>query len=100
MIRGTTPTHVFELPEDLVGMIKALRIIYKQGGNIVLKKEAEDVEINGAEVSYRLTQEEALSFQDNIAVRIQLRIRTLGDDLVSHKPVTVDVEELLDDEVL
>lgn len=41
MIIGTTPTHHFDLPFD-ASMVSAARVIYKQNGTEILRKETED----------------------------------------------------------
>ena len=37
MIQGTTPTHTFTIPFD-VSLIKELKVVYAQQGEIVLEK--------------------------------------------------------------
>ena len=80
---GTTPTHAFELPADIVSAVTKVRVIYKQGETIVLKKETDM--LSGNTVSFKLTQEETLKFVPNEPVSLQVRVLTAaGDSLVSN----------------
>lgn len=53
MIRGSTPTHTFNLSID-TSTIKRLRLTYVQYGNI-LEKTEDDVTISDGKISYTLT---------------------------------------------
>lgn len=98
MIRGSTPTHTFNLSID-TSTIKRLRLTYVQYGNM-LEKTEDDVTISEGKISYTLTQEESLAFSENSTVGIQIKILTnVGTVLVS--PVmTLTIEQAYNTEVL
>lgn len=100
MIRGSTPTHIFTIPKELSDIISSLKVSYKQGSKIVLRKEKDDFTITGNVAETRLTSEETLMFSDSQPVKVQMQILTLGGDLLPSRVFTVDIGELLDDEVL
>ena len=99
MRRGTTPTHTFTLPFD-TGLIKSVKVVYSQGGSIVLEKKTADCTLNGNTITYRLTQEESLSFNDKKKVDIQVRVLLQDDTAMASDIKSVYVSECLDDEVL
>lgn len=76
MIRGTTPTHTFEVPFD-TSTIDKLEIQYAQGANIVLTKVKEDSILSGNVIRVDLTQEETLKFKEGYAA-VQLRVSRQG----------------------
>jgi hypothetical protein len=99
MIRGTTPTHTFNLPFDtyLIGKIK---ISYAQDGNVVLTKEKDDCTLQGNAVKVRLTQEETLKFNARYKVQIQVRVLTTENDSLASKIYERSMEDILEDGVL
>ena len=99
MIRGTTPTHTFALPFDS-SVISALRIIYAQGGEVIVTKTLEDVTVDGNDVSVKLTQEDTLSFDSEKAVEIQIRILTPSNDAIASNTIVVSALRCLENEVL
>lgn len=99
MIRGTTPTHTFTLPFD-VSTIKSLVIVYAQNGTEVLKKEMDDCQMNGTDITVRLTQEDSLKFNANGSVQIQIKVLTTAGEALASYIQTVPVLECLIDEVL
>lgn len=83
IIRGTTPTHSFKLPLELVS-IDEIRVIYSQKGKPVLIKTMEDMTIDGTECSWKLTQEETFKFKSyGEPIEIQARILTIGNDAIA-----------------
>ncbi len=99
MYRGTTPTHNFTIPFEC-SLLKEIRVIYKQGGEVVLEKKVSDCSLKDCTISVDLTQEETFLFDCKKDVTIQLRALTkLGQALVS-KPKVIDVGECLTEEVL
>ena len=98
MRMGTTPTHIFTLPEELAGAIAKVRVIYKQQDAIVLKKEMEAVQSNV--VSFKLTQEETLLFVPGEPVYIQVRVLTKEEESLVSNIFSVDVYRCLENEVL
>ena len=99
MIRGTTPTHIYNLPFDS-SLIKELRIVYAQKNDELFTKTLPDCTASGSEIRCTLTQEETFLFDFNLLVQIQLRILTTGGDVVSTKIFTKSVDECLKEEVL
>lgn len=99
MICGTTPTHVFVLPFD-VDLIKSIRIIYAQAGEVVMTKENEDLQLEGNSVRYKLTQEETLAFDDSKRVEIQVRVLTVDGDALASDIYSVFAERCLERSVI
>lgn len=99
MIRGTTPTHIFNLPFS-ADLVAAARVIYKQGQKEILRKETEDFTKDGKSLRTTLTQEDTLLFDCKLNVKIQLRVKTTDGAVLATKPRLVTVEECLDGEVL
>lgn len=99
MIRGTTPTHTFTLPFD-VSLIKKIKIIYAQGGEQKFCKRKEDCILDGRTVQTTLTQEETFLLDCKWLVEIQVRVLTVGEDVLASLPMTATVGKCLDSEVL
>lgn len=99
MIRGTTPTHVYSLPFD-TDAIKSLEIVYKQKGEVKLKRCMTDCILDKNAVTVRLSQEETLSFSCNACVEIQIRVLTNEGEALASCIMRVRVDECLSDEVL
>ena len=99
MIRGTTPTHVFNLSIDTADL-KRIRIIYAQNDDVVLVKEAEACSMDGATVTVKLSQKETFRFNCKKDVKIQIRALTLADEVLASPVMKVEVEECLDGEVI
>lgn len=99
MRRGTTPTHTFTLPFD-TGLIKSVRVVYAQGGKVVLTKNTDDCTLDGNTISYKLTQEESLCFRNNQQVEIQVRVLTASGESLASDVMSVFVGRCLDDEVI
>lgn len=96
MAPGTTPTHTFGLPIS-TDKIAALRITYEDSGKIVLQKEKDDCELIGSKVITKLSQEETLRFGSNKIIRIQLKVKTTGGDVlvsnVMKKPTRIVLDK-------
>lgn len=99
MIRGTTPTHTFNLPID-TKTIKTVRISYKQKDTVVFEKTEKDVTMLSTAIKLKLSQEDTLLLKQNTPVQIQLKVLT-SDDVVMASPIkTIPVEVILNEEVL
>lgn len=99
MRQGTTPTHTFTLPIS-VELIKTVEITYAQGGKVVLRKSNADVNLEGNEVSLRLTQADTFSFDATVPAEIQIRL-LLTDGNVPDTPIfTWYINRSLSKEVL
>ena len=99
MIRGTTPTHTFELPFD-VSLIKEAKIIYSQSDTQVLCKKAAECEMQGNTITVTLSQEETFKFDCKKMVQIQVRILTHKAEALATDVMEVPVKKCLDDEVI
>lgn len=99
MIRGTTPTHIFTLPFD-TEIVKKCRVIYSQNDEIKLKKEIDDVTLQGNSISLKLTQENTFALESTKNVEIQLRVLTVDNESLISDILTVPVTKCLDDEVI
>lgn len=71
MVKGTTPTFVFTLPQtvDLSAASHVYVTFAKSNGNS-LDKSGESLSVDGNVVSVFLTQKETLAFTNKIAVQI------------------------------
>lgn len=99
MIRGTTPTHIFDLPFD-TAVIKQIKIIYAQGDCVVFTKDAKTCHMGTNTVTVKLTQEETLMFDCRNHVQIQIRVLTLGGEALASDIQSVSVGKCLDNEVM
>lgn len=104
MIRGTTPTHTFTLPNDLKALtISALYITYAQYGKTVLEKTLEDVKITDGVIACTLTQADTLAFKavdqycgcDKVA--IQVRMKTSDGTAMASDIMRIPVQDVLKD---
>lgn len=87
--RGTTPTHVFCLPEVLfMNDIADISIAYRQKRKTVLIKHLKDCHFlpefdSTKQFAIVLSQEDTLMFDPNISiVEVQLKAKTIGSDVI------------------
>ena len=73
MIRGTTPTNIFNVDADLT-TASAVYITYEQDGVTAFEKTLEDILVEANKLTVTLTQEETLSLKEK-DVRIQIRAK-------------------------
>ena len=99
MIRGTTPTHTFNIPFD-TSMVKEVKILYAQDDVKLLEKKNGDCTLAGQSISVTLSQEDTFLFDSKKPVEIQIRVLTLGGDALASIPEKVGVSKCLDSEVL
>jgi hypothetical protein len=99
MIRGTTPTHTFNLPLD-VSLIKEIKIIYAQSDIQLFCKRKSDCVLEGTTVKTTLSQEETFKFDCKKMVQIQIRALTTDGRAPATEVILVPVDKCLDDEVL
>lgn len=99
MWQYTTPTHVFTLPVS-PQLFKEIRITYRQGGAVVLKKKTEDCTIDGNKIMVHLTQEETGNFAPDQNVGIQMRLMTGSGSVIASNEVIIDVGRVYDSEVI
>jgi hypothetical protein len=98
MIRGTTPTHTFELPFD-TAVIKKIKIIYAQNDKVLFCKEAEACSLNARTVTVKLTQNETLLFDCDKLVQIQMRILTTTGEALASGISVISISKCLENEV-
>ncbi len=99
MIRGTTPTHTFQIPFN-TNLLKEIRISYAQKDVVVVEKTTEDCKLDGMNITVKLTQEETLRFSENVMAALQLRVLLNDGNVLATPVMRLDVGELLQDEVI
>lgn len=99
MIRGTTPTHTFEIPFD-TALIADLRISYAQTDGEIVVKCKDDATLTGNTISVTLTQEDTLNFNCSKKVLVQIKIKTHKGDVMGSDVMCISVERCLNEEVL
>ena len=100
MRRGSTPTHIFEIPDALVGNIRSVEITYAQKKEIILQKDSYDCDIDGNTISVKLTQSDTFRFADGVNVEIQVRILDNAENAFASDIMCVSCDRCLSDEVL
>ena len=98
MIRGTTPTHYFYLPFGRE-IVASLDICYAQKDKPVLVKSLTDCTYEGNTVSVKLKPEDTLLFTAHRCVEVQVRVHTLGGEVLMSDVVRVSCEKCLFDGV-
>ena len=99
MIRGTTPTHTFNIPFE-ASMIKECRVLYAQDDVVIVTKSTSDCILEGTTVKTTLSQQDTFKFDSNKGVQIQLRILTKNDVALASVVATVGIDRCLEDEVM
>lgn len=94
IIRGTTPTNIFNVNVDLTEA-EDIIISYAQKGNVVINKMISDIDVTEDTVSTTLTQTETLKL--DAAYDVDIQIRALFDDgtAIASDIITVDVGKIL-----
>ena len=105
MYRATTPLHTFVFDVNPTETFKTILITYAQDNQIILEKGKEDLSVTASgeseyEASLRLTQEETKLFNNKSSVKVQVRALTYDDEAVASAKMTVQVHDVLNDEVL
>ena len=102
MIRGTTPTLLYNLPFS-TSLIKSAEITIQYGcetNKELIIKKLEDCELGETSIGARLTQEETLLLPAPSYAHIQLRIVTTDDIVLATEPEAVTVKKLLAEDVI
>lgn len=104
MVRGSTPTHEITLPDNVdVELIDYVEITYSQEKAakkiVILRKTKDDYTMDVNVIALKLTQEETFSFFPGDAW-IELRILTLGKDVIPLDPIYLHVEDTTSEVVL
>ena len=101
MIRATTPTHKFTFPTDIdPSECERILITYKQGITKVFEVTEEDLTIEGQDVSYRFSQEDANLFSNSAKASVQVRILLGSGEALASDIMQFNVKPVLNDEVL
>lgn len=100
MWRGTTPTHVFTLPDEFADTaFETVFVTYSQNGSAVLEKTASDLTREENRLTLSLSQEDTLRFSEG-AVKIQLRVKTAAGQALASSIISITASELLKDGVI
>lgn len=100
LIRGTTPTHEFEIPYP-IEIIKNIRITYAQNRGVSFTKTKPDCILTEGKAEVSLTQEETYSFEPNKPIMVELRIQLTNNKVLrSEEPIILRVVDSLDSEVM
>ena len=102
MIRGTTPTLLFNLPFS-ASVIKSAEITIKYVDGlkkVLIIKTLEDCELGETSIATKLTQEETLMFPAPATTLIQLRILTTDGTALATEPYSIKVKKLLTEDVI
>lgn len=97
MLRGTTQTLTFTLPEKID--METLYISFAQNDDIVLEKELGDVLLDGTNIILPLSQEDTLKFIVGTAT-IQIRLRDTNGNALASNPMYIQVEKIYKDGVI
>lgn len=99
IIRGTTPTHTWELPFEC-SLVEATKVTYSQNGKEVITKRETDCVIGENKISVTLTQEDTFKLDSSYYVEVQLRVRTTDGGVYNTIARVLAVGKCLDEEVL
>lgn len=94
IIRGTTPEQIFNTNIDL-SAAEVVIITYKQGVNIVIEKQKDELSFDKNQVKFRLTQEESLKLKETLPVKCQIRARFADGVAVACEIITLSAGEIL-----
>lgn len=104
IVRGTSPTHKFVIPFP-ISNVAQIEVLYSQDGQVVLKKEFGDLEIDDENncIYVNLTQADTLAFSFNDSYRknivlIQLRVLMESDKAYASNIIKEKVVNVLNDE--
>jgi hypothetical protein len=100
VIRGTTPTHEFELPYP-IALVDDIRVVYGQNKKAIIVKTINDCTLTEGQISISLTQEETFLFSASKKVEIELRIKLANGKVVrTEEPIILRVIGSMSDEVI
>ena len=98
MYRGTTPLNIFTVDADLT-TAEVIYITYKQGCQVVIEKDKDEIEVTANKLTVRLSQEDTLKF-DYREVEIQIRARYSNGTAIASNIIKTTVEHILKDGVI
>lgn len=101
IVRGTTPTLKFTVPFS-TEEIQAAFVTMKQGGQIVIDKEAgkDGCACNDKEISVTLTQDETLMLKACQTIEIQIRIKDKDGNAFASQIIKTFAEEIIKEGVI
>jgi hypothetical protein len=99
MIRGTTPTHMFNIPFD-TSLVDEVKVTYAQDDDIILTKGTSDCVLDGSAIKVTLSQEDTFKFDCKKRAQVQLRILTKSGEALASVVEHIGVAKCLDTEVL
>ena len=98
--RGTTPTHIYSLPEGLtLADVQDVSIAYRQKNKTILIKHLADCHLlddldKERDLVVVLSQEETLLFNPRIQVaEVEFKIQTIGSDVIPIEKYRLRVED-------
>ena len=102
MIRGTTPTFLWNLPFQS-SLIKSAEIILKYSDankEILIEKTKDDCILGETSIAVTLTQEETLQFPAQASVFVQLRVLLNDGTALATHSIEIAVDMLLKEGVI
>lgn len=96
MIRGTTPTLIFTLPND-ASIYPKVEIYISQRGSLIATKTKDDCTIDGNKIMCMLRQSDTLALTEEQYAYVQIRIVTEFNEVLASIPEKIKVEKLLGD---
>lgn len=99
MIRGTTPKLIFSLPFN-INTLKNLFITFNQNNKTILEKTLDDCELKGNKIVLSLSQEETLTFNSKENIKIQLKAKTIDEDVIASNIIITSIGEILKEGVI
>lgn len=101
MIRGTTPTFRFILPEIFKNIkIQKLYVSIAQSRKVQLEKNIVDSEIQNNIILIQLSQEETLKFRSDIPIEIQVSIKDDKNKVYRSNIIKTDVKRILKEGII
>ena len=99
IVRGTTPTHDFELPYTKE-LVKDVRVSYVQNNQEIITKTLDECRLVGNVLSTDLTQEETFLFVPRWRVEIEIKIQLFDKRVVrSEEAIELRVVDTVNKEV-
>lgn len=98
MIRGTTPTHIFDTDISLVEA-EVIYVTYKQG-KVILEKTKDDIRATENQLQVDLTQEETLMFATYREAEVQIRAKFADGTAVASNVSQIIVAPIIKEGVI
>ena len=98
MIRGTTPTNIFNVDADM-RTASAIYITYDQDGTTIFEKELGDITVEEKKLTVTLTQEETLKLKP-MKTRIQIRAKFPDGAAIASNIIETTASAILKDGVI